>query len=346
MKMTVKHIFASFLVFLAGVPLFPQADLNLLDSAAKAGVTVYWDTLSQSGILEKNGRQVSFRAGDRLVLLDNSRLSISDAPFVKDGTILVTRHFLEEAETFFNTKDAERESYRIGAILIDPGHGGKDPGAAMTHKIDGKSVNMKEKDITLSVGKMLYDKLSSTYPDKKIILTRSKDEFLTLQQRTEMANTVKLKDNEAVLYVSVHVNSSLDKKARGYEAWYLSPETRRTVINSSGSQDQNLFRIMNSMMEEEYTTESILIAKFIMDGLQNQVGSISPSRGIKAQEWFVVKNSYMPSVLVELGFISNEQEAKLLNGNTYLQKLAFGIYNGISAFVTYFERSRGFTGTK
>ena len=103
---------------------------------------------------------------------------------------------------------------------------------------------------------------------------------------------------------------------------------------------------MNSMMEEEYTTESILIAKFIMDGLAAQIGSLSQPRGIKAEEWFVVRNSNMPSVLVEVGFVSNYEEAKLLNDESYLQKTAFGIYNGIAAFVTHFERSRGFTGAK
>lgn len=96
-------------------------------------------------------------------------------------------------------------------------------------------------------------------------------------------------------------------------------------------------------MEEEYTTESILIAKFIMDGIAAQVGNLSSARGIKAEEWFVVKNSNMPAVLIEVGFLSNEKEALLLADNSYLQKMSLGIYNGLSAFVTHFERSRGFT---
>ena len=142
------------------------------------------------------------------------------------------------------------------------------------------------------------------------------------------------------------MNSSLDKKARGYEVWYLSPGYRRTVLEKGKADDPKLFPILNSMMEEEYTTESILIAKFIMDGLAAQIGNLSSPRGIKAEEWFVVRNSNMPSVLVEVGFVSNYDEAKLLNDESYLQKTAFGIYNGVAAFVTHFERSRGFTGTK
>ena len=70
------------------------------------------------------------------------------------------------------------------------------------------------------------------------------------------------------------------------------------------------------------------------------------NRGIKEEEWFVVRNAHMPSVLVELGFITNLQDAGLLNDKTYLRKTALGIYNGLGAFITHFEQSRGFTGTR
>ena len=321
-----------------------SANLNLITESEKLGDTVYWDSLSGSGLLEKNGHQVSFRAGDGFVLQDYKKLALTDAPVVKDGVLYVTKAFLDSANKLFKTETNESNGYKIGAILIDPGHGGKDPGAQMTHKIKGKNVTVREKDINLAVGKMLYSRLKAAYPDKKILMTRNTDVFLSLAERTEIANSVKLGEKEAILYVSVHVNSSLDKKASGYETWYLSPGYRRTVLEKTGDVDKNLFNVMNSMMEEEYTTESILIAKFIMDGIAAQVGNLSTPRGIKAEEWFVVKNSNMPAVLVEVGFLSNEKEAALLADNSYLQKMSLGIYNGLSAFVTHFERSRGFTG--
>ncbi len=320
-----------------------SATLNLISESEKLGATVYWDSLSGAGLLEKNGHQISFRAGDGFVLQDYKKLALTDAPVIKDGVLYVTKSFLDSANKLFKTENAESNGFKIGAILIDPGHGGKDPGAMMTHKIKGKNVTVKEKDVNLAVGKMLYSRLKAAYPDKQILMTRSTDKFLSLAERTEIANGVKLGDKEAVLYVSVHVNSSLDKKASGYEVWYLSPGYRRTVLEKTGDVDKNLFNVMNSMMEEEYTTESILIAKFIMDGIAAQVGSLSSPRGIKAEEWFVVKNSNMPAVLIEVGFLSNEKEAALLADNSYLQKMGLGIYNGLSAFVTHFERSRGFT---
>ncbi len=322
-----------------------QQNLNLLEESQKSGITVYWDSLGGSGILEKNGHQLSFKAGDNFILEDYTKLVLTDVPQLKDGIVTVTPKFLEEAKSFFNTESAQN-GFKIGAILIDPGHGGKDPGAQTTHTVNGKKITVTEKDVNLSVGKMLYSRLKSAYPDKNIQLTRSTDVFLSLSQRTEIANAIKLNDKEAILYVSVHVNSSLDKKASGFEVWYLSPGYRRNVLDKGSVEDKDLYTVMNSMMEEEYTTESILIAKFIMDGMQAQVGSQSVSRGIKAEEWFVVRNSNMPAVLVELGFLSNQKEGLLLKDETYLQKLSLGIYNGLAAFVTHFERSRGFTGTK
>ena len=335
----------AFALLALGARLFAQS-LSLLEQSAQKGQTLYWDTLTQSGSLEKNGKQVFFRAGSNVILLDNERFAFTDAPQISGGQITVSKKFIQDSEDWFELKSASGENFKVGAILIDPGHGGKDPGASMTHKINGKNVTIKEKDVNLSVAKMLAARLRTAYPQKQIIMTRDKDVFISLQQRTEIANAVKLKDHEAVLYISIHVNSSLDKKARGYEVWYLSPGYRRTVLDHGKADDPKLFPILNSMMEEEYTTESILIAKFIMDGLAAQIGSLSSSRGIKAEEWFVVRNSNMPSVLVEVGFVSNYEEAKLLNEESYLQKTAFGIYNGIAAFVTHFERSRGFTGTK
>lgn len=342
-----KKILTAALAWLLLLPLYAETAgaVNLLEAAENSGAVVYWDSLSGSGLLEKNGHLISFHVGDNLVLQDFKLLALSDAPELRNGTVVVSQKFMDDAERFFKTETNDA-SYKIGAILIDPGHGGKDPGAMDTHTINGKKVTVREKDVNLSVGKMLYSRLKAAYPDKQILMTRSTDVFISLAQRTEIANSVKLKADEAILYISVHVNASLDKKASGYEVWYLSPGYRRTVLDKDATDDKALFDIMNAMTEEEYTTESILIAKFIIDGMQAQVGTLSAARGIKAEEWFVVRNSNMPAVLVELGFLTNEKEAALLADNAYLQKASLGIYNGLAAFVTHFERSRGFTGSR
>lgn len=318
----------------------------LSDKVSESGMTLYWDTLSSSGMIEKNGHQISFQADSILCMLDSTALIITDAPLVKDGKVFVTEGFIDSCESYFRSS-SDADGFKIGAILIDPGHGGKDPGASGTFKVNGKTIRVQEKDVVLNIGKKLYSKLKETYPEKQIIMTRYGDTFPQLSERTEIANNVKLGQNEAILYVSIHANASLNKASSGYEVWYLSPGYRRTVLDKSATEgDKTLFPILNSMMEEEYTTESILIAKFIMDGMGAQIGNVSKARGIKAEEWFVVRNANMPSVLIEVGFVTNEKEALNLNNDAYLQKISLGIYNGINAFVTHFERSRGFTSAK
>ena len=348
--MTKKYVSLSIFILLIAAGISAQSEnqsqlINLVEHAQKSGSVLFWDPLAQNGILEKNGHQISFRAGDSFVLQDYNTLIQEEAPYVKNGTLVASKSFTDNAEKFFRTEN-NSNPYKIGAILIDPGHGGKDPGAMATHTLNGKKFTVQEKDVNLSVGKKIYTYLKKAYPDKKILMTRDTDKFISLAQRTEIANSVKLAPNEAILYVSVHVNASLDKKASGYEVWYLTPGYRRQVLNEDVSGDKTVNSILNGMLEEEYTTESILIAKFITDGIAAQVGSLSESRGIKAEEWFVVRNANMPSVLIETGFLTNAKEAALLADDKYLQKLSFGIYNGLQAFVTHFERSRGFTGNK
>ncbi|MBP5444008.1 MAG: N-acetylmuramoyl-L-alanine amidase [Treponema sp.] len=338
------RVLAALLFFLLPAVTGAQG-VSLVERAAQDGISLYWDPLSETGMLEKNGHHISFRAGQDYVIQDYQSFLDEKAPWLKDGELLASSSFINTVDSFFNLNNTASNSV-IGAILIDPGHGGKDPGAMAEYTIDGKKVTVREKDICLSIGLKLRDYLKKAYPDKKILMTRSTDVYLKLEERTDIANSVELKENEAILYISIHVNSSLDQSASGYEVWYLSPDYRRQVLDKQVSDDKNVQAILNDMLEEEYTTESILIAKLVLDGIGTQVGALSKSRGMKEEEWFVVRNSKMPSILVETGFLSNAEEAKLLMDDEYLKKLALGMYNGLQAFVTHFERSRGFTGVK
>lgn len=336
----------SFVFILGLVNLLFSESFNLIEKAGEKGISIYYDSLSENGMAEKNGHFVSFRVNEPVVLFDGMLMKVTDSPELKQNELFVTTNFMDVIESFFKYEE-ESIPFRVGAILIDPGHGGKDPGANKSFNEGGKKFTVVEKDVNLKTGIYLYERLKAAYPDKKIIMTRSTDKFLSLGERTDIANSVSVGKDEATLFISIHVNSSLNKTASGYEVWYLSPGYRRTVLDKADvDNDATLFPIVNSMMEEEYTQESVMIAKFIMDGLQPLIGSSSEARGIKAEEWFVCKNSNMPSVLIELGFLSNFKEACLLNDDQYLKKASLGIYNGISAFITHFERSKGFTSIK
>jgi N-acetylmuramoyl-L-alanine amidase len=101
--------------------------------------------------------------------------------------------------------------------------------------------------------------------------------------------------------------------------------------------------IYNDMLEEQFTTESVLMAQSIVKHFNAAFGKELPSRGIKAEEWFVVRKARMPSVLVELGFVSNEKDAALMMDGNGRKRFADAIYNGIVEFVDRFEKSGGFT---
>ena len=315
------------------------------DIASRTQSELYWDSLTGKGLYEKSGHYISFSLDSPLIVFDFTQSYIVDAPFRQDGIVFATNDFSDTITELFTNLEPEI-NFRIGAIIIDAGHGGKDPGAFRTHQVDGKSVTINEKDITLALAKELHAMLEKTYSDKKILLTRDDDTYLKLEERTDIANTVELAEHEAILYISIHVNSTISESAKGFEVWYLSPGYRRTLIDENDAKEveNDVANILNSMLEEEFTTESILIAKYILDGMNAQIGDLSQSRGLKEEEWFVVKNAKMPSVLIETGFVSNREEALLLNDPSYRSKLTLGIYNGLTAFVTHFEKSRGFTG--
>ncbi|MCQ2982121.1 MAG: N-acetylmuramoyl-L-alanine amidase [Treponemataceae bacterium] len=343
-----KHKIRTLLLCLVMAVLLPAVlsagDIVLSDFARENGAVLYWDTMTNSGLVQKNGHSAGFQLNDQLMIIDYSQLTICEPPYKKEGVVYVSQSFADRLSELWDAPAVQGSFFRVGAILIDAGHGGKDPGAIKEQVINGKKVKVQEKDITLNAAKRLYELLKTRYPEKNIQLTRSDDRYLSLEERVEIANSVKLKENEAILFVSIHVNSNFKPEANGYEVWYLSPGYRRTVLTAEQQKDAELFPILNSMMEEEYTTESILIAKYILEGMKNSLGSDFTSRGIRQEEWFVVRNANMPSVLIELGFLTNQKEAAAMMDNEYLNKYVGGIYNGLTSFVTHFEESRGFTG--
>ncbi len=340
------YLLAAAVILLAAVSLHaqnaPKPGIPLTDLAKELSARVFWDPLSGMAVLEKNGHLVNLRAGDGLVLLDYREAVALDPPDLRDGAIIVSTAFRDHVENFFSSIP-DPVSYRVGAILIDPGHGGKDPGAVGKATVEGKTVQVLEKDVVLTVAKDVHAQLRKRWPDKKIRLTRSDDRYISLEDRVGIANSINLAEHEAILYVSIHANAAFNKKSTGFEVWYLSQDYRRTVIDKSGGESAEILPILNSMMEEEFTTESILIAKSISDALDLQIGKQSPNRGLKEEAWFVVRNARMPSVLVELGFVTNPAEAALLSESGYLKKCAGGIYTGLVSFIEHFEQSRGFT---
>ncbi|MCL1814595.1 MAG: N-acetylmuramoyl-L-alanine amidase [Treponema sp.] len=354
--------FILILAVLAVFPLFQARAqggkiFSLDETLKELGVVLSWDPLFASGTLNRGDHRLKFYSGlpgeNGTILLNSREILTLPLPYLDKGVLCFPEAFVAAAKRAFppvspglppSSPPPSDDRLRIAAIIIDPGHGGRDPGAVGTHTVGGKTFKSVEKDIVLSVSKKLAVLLNSAYPEKKILLTRTGDTYPSLEDRVNVANTVPLKDNEAIIYVSIHANASLNKSARGYEVWYLPPETQRELIDrDKQAENAEVAHILNKMLEAEFFSESTRMGRFILDNLRESLGDRIPSRGLKAENWYVVRNARMPAILVELGFVSNLQDAQLMADERYLKLYSEALYKGIAKFVTEFEQSGGYT---
>ncbi|MCF7937252.1 MAG: N-acetylmuramoyl-L-alanine amidase [Spirochaetales bacterium] len=313
---------------------------ELIAILEEAGAALSWDPVARRGEILHRGTRISFRLGFPAVV-QNSRQKVPITIFRgPDQSLRVDKHGAQQLRSLMRRTPTEGEFPRITTILIDPGHGGKDPGTIGMHSVNGEILSLMEKNIVLQVSLQFVDMLRQRYPNKRIIMTRSEDSYPTLEERVELANKQKLGPSEAMIFISIHVNASLNKDATGFEVWYLPPEYRRNVMNPDavGETDEHVIPILNAMLEEEYTRESVLLAQKVLDSLEKNVGEESPNRGLKAESWFVVRKAKMPSVLVELGFVTNKEEAMRFTRKDYLMKLSQALYTGTVEFIKQFEQ--------
>ncbi|MBN2552260.1 MAG: N-acetylmuramoyl-L-alanine amidase, partial [Spirochaetales bacterium] len=262
-----------------------------------------------------------------------------------NGDLLFPSETLLALDRYFELRALRRLAPRVAAILIDPGHGGRDSGAIGYHSDKDGELRLLEKDVVLDVSKKLFMLLKKEYPDKQILLTRHDDTYLKLEERTEIANNVSVGKNEAIIFVSIHANAAFNRNAKGYEVWVLPGDYRRTLIDTDELDEDTrpIAPILNVLLEEEYSIESVSLAQAVLKGFDGVVGDVTVNRGIREESWFVVRKAKMPSILIELGYVTNRDEARLLADQSYLQKLTLGIYTGIRSFVSNFETTMGFT---
>jgi len=210
------------------------------------------------------------------------------------------------------------------------------------HTINGRRQLVRESDIVLNASKMLRDMLVRRYPDKRILMTRERDVFISLEDRAHFANAVPVRDHEAIIFISMHANAAMNRNARGFEVWHLTHTYQRQILDETQFPDPDLRQILNLLTEESFRMEGILLSQAILDGLHGTMGNQMPNRGLRAEDWFVVRRSNMPAVLVELGFVTNREDAVLMTNDATLRRMVEGVYRGITEFVSAFERSGGF----
>ena len=234
---------------------------------------------------------------------------------------------------------ASQFALKVSRIVIDPGHGGKDPGALSPSGI-------KEKDITLTIGKLLAKRLK--LEGFEVYLTRERDIFLTLEERTAFANK-----HKADLFVSLHVNSNVDKSVRGIETYFLNLTTDASAIEVAARENattsksiSDLQLIINDLMLNSKINESSKFAtsvhKCVMS-CASTVGYKGRNLGVRQAPFYVLLGAQMPSILIELGFITNSTDCSLLRRKSYQNTLIDGIAKGINNYImntTYAYRGR------
>lgn len=223
-----------------------------------------------------------------------------------------------------------KERHRISRIVIDPGHGGKDPGAIGPN-------GEKEKDITLAVGKLLADQLEEK--GFTIYMTRRSDVFIPLEERTAFANKKKVD-----LFISIHVNANENVSSRGVETYFLNlttdansmkvAERENVMIKQSMSELQFILRdlMLNARINESSRFASS-IQHSVISSL-NRSGYGGKNNGVKQAPFFVLMGARMPSALIEMGFITNPAECRLLQKRSHQESIVKGIVKGINTFIS------------
>ena len=234
-----------------------------------------------------------------------------------------------------------RSKWLFDSVVIDPGHGGKDKGAIGPYNIYEKDVNLA---ISKKLGKLIEKKMGV-----RVIYTREEDDFIPLWKRTKIAN-----ESGGKIFISIHANSSpKSKKAKGFETYLLRPGKSQDAMEvalrenevirmekdtkkyKDFSDPQNL--ILATMAQNEFLKESEVLADLIQKSLNKKLKS--PDRGIKQAGFYVLVGASMPNVLVETGFLSNTQEAKMLAKSSYQNKIANGIFEALVNFKNKYETS-------
>ncbi|MDD5680467.1 MAG: N-acetylmuramoyl-L-alanine amidase [Candidatus Omnitrophica bacterium] len=334
----------------------------LVDVCDANGISWEWDSISGRIILRKNGREAVLLVGSEYYTLDADIKKANDAVEIKNGSICIPLKFAKYTILHLFKMEKEKEAviekavpqpkvekirkpsekrFRVSKIVLDPGHGGRDPGAISRSGV-------KEKNIVLDEARRIKTALEREGVD--VIMTRNSDIFVPLEMRARIANR-----SNADFFISVHANASKTRWARGFEVYCLSEATddnARALAASENSaldyeedtvdkHSKDIDAIIWDLQFTENREVSIELAGFICQEVSKTLGINECS--IKSARFYVLKGAEMPSVLVELSYLSNRYDERHLNDSGYRQKLADGIASGVLGYSNEYERTNGFS---
>jgi len=219
----------------------------------------------------------------------------------------------------------------VNRIVIDPGHGGKDYGAP------GYFKGVHEKKVVLQIAKRLAEKIKCDL-ECEAILTREGDKYLTLEERTAIANTKK-----ADLFISIHANASRNSRAAGIETYFLNlttdDESISVAARENATSEKNISElqtILNDLMRNAKINESSRLATYVQRSLYKRIGKKYDrvhNKGVKRAPFYVLIGAHMPAILIETSFISNKTECRRLTDKKYQEALCDGIIDGIRQYI-------------
>lgn len=226
---------------------------------------------------------------------------------------------------------AKQLALGVRRIVIDPGHGGKDPGAV------GYDRNVLEKNVALEVSKRVARKVRKRL-GCEVILTRDRDVFLSLEERTAIANT-----KNADIFISLHANAHRNRRVRGIETYFLNLATDNEAIlvaareNATSAKNiSDLEAILNDLMKNSKVNESSRLAGYVQRAMVRKLKTKYKKvndKGVKQAPFYVLLGAEMPCILVEIAFISNKAECSRLNTAAYQEAVADAIVVGIQDYI-------------
>lgn len=233
---------------------------------------------------------------------------------------------------------------KVFTVVIDPGHGGKDPGAV--------GASAKEKDINLAVALKLGKKISDKHKDVKVVYTRSTDKFVNLDERANIANR-----NKADLFISIHTNAVKTKTVRGIETYTLglarTDENLQVAMRENSAillEDDYMQKyegfdpnssesyIIFEFMQNKHMEQSVVFASEIQKGL---IAAKRTDRGVRQAGFLVLRKTSMPSVLVELGYISNREDERYMSSSNGQTEMSEALYDAFVKFKREYDRKQG-----
>jgi N-acetylmuramoyl-L-alanine amidase len=266
--------------------------------------------------------------GNVIVLRDNKKIAVNIKPSLEPAKIESSK--IVAVPEVKPLSLAQQLGLGVKKIVLDPGHGGKDPGAM--------AFGLKEKDIVLDVAKRLSPILKKEL-GCEVVLTRKDDTFISLEERTALANT-----NSADLFISLHINAHPSAKVRGMETYYLNLTTNAEAMRvaarenaTSTHQMSELQDILSDIMKNSKIDESSRLAQQVHNSIISEADKRGftdiKNLGVKQAPFYVLIGAQMPAILIELAFISNEKDLDNLKNPIFLEMLTKEITEGIRAYV-------------